>query len=52
MKSILIIGAGFFSVEVEELARIQGLTDIAFLDDKVPSAIGTHAGYWKDAGSV
>ena len=41
MKAILIIGAGSFSVEVEELARIQGFTDIAFLDDKVPSAIGT-----------
>ena len=41
MKSILIIGAGSFSAEVEELARLQGFPDIVFLDDKNPSAIGT-----------
>ena len=34
MHSILIIGAGTFATEIEELARLQGFTDIAFLDDK------------------
>lgn len=48
MKSILIVGAGSFSTEVEELARLQSFTDIAFLDDKVPSAIGT----MQDIGKV
>ena len=32
--SLLIIGAGTFATEIEELARLQGYTDIAFLDDK------------------
>ncbi len=41
MGSLLIIGAGSFSVEVEELARLIGYTDIVFLDDKAPIAIGT-----------
>lgn len=31
---LLIIGAGTFATEIEELARLQGFTDIAFLDDK------------------
>ena len=34
-KSLLIIGAGKFSTEIEELARLNGYTDIAFLDDKL-----------------
>ncbi len=33
-KKLLIIGAGKFSTEIEELARLNGYTDIAFLDDK------------------
>ena len=33
MKTLLILGAGTFSTEVEELARLNGFTDIAFLDD-------------------
>lgn len=43
MNSLLIIGAGSFSTEIEELARLQGITDISFLDDKAssPSVIGT-----------
>ncbi len=41
MKSLLIIGAGSFSVEVDELAKLLGYTEIAFLDDKSPKAIGT-----------
>ena len=41
MDSLLIIGAGSFSVEVEELARLLGYTEIAFLDDMAPQAIGT-----------
>lgn len=35
MNSLLIIGAGSFSAEVEELARLLGYTDIAFLDDHI-----------------
>lgn len=46
--SLLIIGAGSFSTEVEELARLQGFGDIVFLDDKVTSAIGT----MQDIGKV
>ena len=34
---LLIVGAGKFSTEVEELARLNGYDDIAFLDDR-PSA--------------
>lgn len=41
MSSLLIIGAGSFSTEVEELAMLLGYKDIAFLDDKAPTAIGT-----------
>lgn len=43
MNSLLIIGAGTFSAEIEELARLKGYTDISFLDDKAPSpsVIGT-----------
>jgi len=41
MSSLLIIGAGSFSTEVEELARLLRYTDIALLDDKSPVAIGT-----------
>lgn len=37
MKSLLIVGAGSFATEVEELARIVGYTDIAFVDDCVSS---------------
>lgn len=48
MKSLLIIGAGSFSPEVEELAGLLGYTDIAFLDDNPSTAycspvIGTTA---------
>lgn len=41
MSSLLIIGAGSFSTEVDELAKLLGYKDIAFLDDKSPVAIGT-----------
>ncbi len=34
MKNLLIIGAGTFSTEIEELAHLCGYTDIAFIDDK------------------
>lgn len=42
-RDLLIIGAGSFSAEVEELARLLGYTDPAFLDDRASSAsvIGT-----------
>ena len=40
-SSLLIIDAGSFSTEIDELARFLGYTDIAFLDDKLPVAIGT-----------
>lgn len=33
MKKLLIIGAGSFSTEVEEMARLVGYSDIVFLDD-------------------
>lgn len=39
MKSLLIIGAGSFSPEVDELARLLGYTDIAFLDDNPATAM-------------
>lgn len=39
MKSLLIIGAGSFSPEVDELARLLGYTDIAFLDDNPENAM-------------
>ena len=32
---LLIVGAGSFSTEVEELARLLGYDEIAFLDDSV-----------------
>ena len=38
MKSLLIVGSGSFSPEVEELARILGYDDIAFLDDHPENA--------------
>lgn len=41
LMSLLIIGAGSFSIEVEELARLLGYTDFAFIDDKSSNAIGT-----------
>ena len=34
MKSLIIIGAGTFSTEIEELVRLNSFTDIVFLDDK------------------
>jgi UDP-3-O-[3-hydroxymyristoyl] glucosamine N-acyltransferase len=48
MSSLLIIGAGSFSPEVEELASLVGYNDIAFLDDNPTAAycspvIGTTA---------
>ncbi len=39
MNSLLIIGAGSFSPEVDELARLLGYTDIAFLDDHIDKAM-------------
>lgn len=39
MSSLLIVGAGSFSPEVEELARILGYTDLAFLDDRPETAM-------------
>lgn len=38
MKQLLIIGAGSFSPEVEELASLFGYTEIAFLDDNPSTA--------------
>ena len=48
MKSLLIVGAGSFSPEVEELAYLVGYDDIVFLDDNPSGAycspvIGTTA---------
>ena len=41
MQKLLIIGAGSFSPEVEELAGLLGYTDIAFLDDNPSTAYCT-----------
>lgn len=37
--NLLIIGAGSFSTEIEELARLCGYDDIAFLDDNPDKAL-------------
>ena len=36
--NLLIIGAGSFSTEIEEMARLLGYDDIAFLDDNPDNA--------------
>ena len=38
MKKLLIVGAGSFAIEVEELARLVGYEDISFLDDSPETA--------------
>lgn len=38
MNSLLVIGAGSFSTEIDELARLLGYTDIAFVDDNPDNA--------------
>lgn len=37
--NLLIIGAGSFSTEIEEMARLCGFNDIAFLDDNPDKAL-------------
>lgn len=37
MSSLLVVGAGGFATEVDELARLCGYDDVVFLDDN-PSA--------------
>lgn len=37
--NLLIIGAGSFSTEIEELARLQGYDDITFVDDRPEKAV-------------
>lgn len=37
--NLLIIGAGSFSTEIEELAKLLGYDDIAFLDDNPDKAL-------------
>ena len=39
MDNLLIIGAGSFATEIEELARLNNYTDIAFLDDNPDKAL-------------
>lgn len=39
--NLLIIGAGSFSTEVEEIATLRGYTDIVFLDDLPEKAVST-----------
>jgi UDP-3-O-[3-hydroxymyristoyl] glucosamine N-acyltransferase len=41
MKAILVIGAGSFSPEVDELARLLGYNDIFFLDDNPTTAMSS-----------
>ena len=43
MKSLLIIGAGSFSVEVEELAMLLGYDSFDYVDDNAPKAVGKMA---------
>lgn len=38
MNKLLIIGAGSFSTEVDEIARLSGYTQVAFLDDNAATA--------------
>lgn len=38
MNTLLIVGAGSFASEVDELARLLGYTDIAFVDDNAFAA--------------
>lgn len=38
-KSLLIVGAGTFATEVEELARLLGYDDIGFIDDNPEKAL-------------
>ena len=38
MKSLLIVGAGSFATEVEELAELCGYDKLAFLDDDIVHA--------------
>ena len=53
MKSLLIVGAGSFSPEVEELAGILGYERIAFLDDDPGSAMsGPVIGSCQDIGRM
>ena len=40
-SSLLIVGAGSFSAEVDELARILGYTELVFLDDNISTARST-----------
>lgn len=37
-KNLLIIGAGSFPIEIEELAHLLNYTDIAFIDDNPDKA--------------
>lgn len=46
MKSLLIIGAGSFSAEVEALAKLLGYTEAAILDNKVTFSYRLYEGYW------
>lgn len=41
MNSLLIIGAGSFSTEADELARLLVYKDIVFLDDNSDKAMST-----------
>lgn len=39
--NLLIIGAGSFSTEIEEMARLLGYEDIAFIDDNPDKAVSS-----------
>lgn len=49
---LLIIGAGSFSTEIEELARLNSYTDIAFLDDKESKWVSSVIGQIRDIPSL
>lgn len=50
MRSLLIIGTGSFSSEMEELAILLGYSDIAFLDDN-PDFARCYMGFAKEQRS-
>lgn len=46
-KSLLIIGAGTFATEVEEIARLLGFDNVAFIDDNPDNAVA-----WPVVGGI
>ena len=51
-KSLIIIGAGSFSTEIDELAGLLGYTDIAFLDDNLSACSSPVIGRMNQIGEM